>query len=933
MSDDTLKTYNGHPLRAFLNERYATTSAEACITSMRKDFTGKWFISDKDYPQFLDLLHDYLFVKNGTPLTLVEQPRLNEAKPLLIDLDFKYSKNKSLTRTFTEEHIQTFVESVVRCLTHFFDVSGYEAIRFFVTLRPSPYSDKNTHKDGIHIESPDVCLTNKKQAVIRSWLLQHSCVTDAFAETEYTNDVEDIYDVAMTRKQGWFLYGESKPNIPRYELNHVISYNPSTEQFSRIEPSKFTKRGLMEILSVRYNLEPDENKVRQECVSQFNAISSPAHVPAPEPVVAAPVAEMPTIYQQLLPVVEQSEEDRRIITGLVMDCLSPNRADKYEEWIRVGWCLHNIEPSEDNFKLWMDFSRKSPKFADNNVASLRRDWFGRMRKDGDGPRLTELALRKWARDDNPEAYKNIIDKNILEYIRTLVEPTHFHVARLMKKLYEGNYVASINSKATEWFYYDDAVNMWKHLNQGIQLRKNISFEVASYISQAKDKLRSAPTYDEDSESLKKKKLEKLLKVETNLYTTGFVDSTMKMAANFFYVEDFQNKLDTNVFLFGCRNGILELRAKTPDNPREHVIFRQGRPEDYVSFLAGQNLPDMEAINYIPFAELNSEQKTHLAGLKDFFDKVFPDPALCGYVLRLIASCLEGANREQCYYTMIGKGSNGKSKINDLCRFVFGDYWCSLQTTALTRKRPDAGNANPEIMAVKNKRFISMNEPDKGEPINTSRMKQFSGEDMVEARGLFMDQEKFRITGKLFMLTNSLPPINTMDYGTWRRIRAIPFEATFPADDDPRLKSGKPLPPKVHRRDPEMESKLILWREVFLSWIVHIYDTEYIPKGLNPVPECVLEATAQYKQDFDTFAKFRAERMRNVEGEKTCFKQISSAYTKWLADGSKRGSRMTPRELQDRLEDELGKPEDGKTFNHILVFNDEIDVEEWDQSQA
>jgi hypothetical protein len=74
-------------------------------------------------------------------------------------------------------------------------------------------------------------------------------------------------------------------------------------------------------------------------------------------------------------------------------------------------------------------------------------------------------------------------------------------------------------------------------------------------------------------------------------------------------------------------------------------------------------------------------------------------------------------------------------------------------------------------------------------------------------------------------------------------------------------------------------------------------------------------------------------MRNAEGEKTSFKQISSSYTKWLADGSKRGSRMSPRELQDRLEDELGKPEDGKTFNHILVFNDEIDVEEWDQSQA
>jgi putative DNA primase/helicase len=77
--------------------------------------------------------------------------------------------------------------------------------------------------------------------------------------------------------------------------------------------------------------------------------------------------------------------------------------------------------------------------------------------------------------------------------------------------------------------------------------------------------------------------------------------------------------------------------------------------------------------------------------------------------------------------------------------VLGDYVSSLQATALTRKRPESGAANPDIVSIRNKRFIYLQEPDEREPLNTSRMKQFSGEDIVEARGLFEDQQRFKIS--------------------------------------------------------------------------------------------------------------------------------------------------------------------------------------------
>lgn len=906
------------------------------MTGMGKELPGRWIVSDEDYPRFLDLFHDYLFVKNARPLNLVEQPRLNQAKPLLIDLDFRYPSDQAVQRTFNDKNIEKFCQMTVDGLKHFFDLEPYEMLRFYVTLRPAPYQEagKKERKDGVHIECPDISLSNEKQKALRAWLLSHKAVSEAFVNTNYINTDGDVYDESMVRKQGWFFFGESKPTIPRYDLAFVLKYNPETEEFTREEKSKYTNRQLMEILSVRFNLVDDDNVVREEAKEEYHGLLNPVSHHTQEVVEETPLEPREenavlTVMREMFNFTEKTEEERDIVKALVRNCLSVERADKYESWIRVGWCLHNIEPNEEMFNLWMEFSAKSTKSSLNNTAELRRDWFGRMRKEGDGPRLTELALRKWARDDNPAEYKRIIDTNILEYIRTYVEPTNFHIARLMKKLYEGNYVASVGNKNTDWYFYDDKVNMWKHLNQGIQLRKNISFEVADYISKARDKIRNdmLRATTEEAQAGYKAKLEKLTKVEQHLYSTAFTDSTMKMAANFFMVEDFQNKLDSNVFLFGCKNGVLELRAKTTENPREHVIFRDGRPEDYVSFLAGQNLPDSEAIAYTPYDELSAEQIEHLHGLQDFFEKIIPRADLRNYVLRLLSSCLEGANREQCYYTFIGAGGNGKSKLMDLCRLTFGDYWSSLQTTVLTGKRPQAGNANPELICIKNKRFISMQEPEERAPINTSIMKQFSGEDIIEARGLFKDQERFKITGKLFMMCNRLPPVNSMDNGTWRRIRVVPFEAKFVTPEDPDYKAKKP---NVFLRDPELDAKLRLWREVFLSWLVHIYNTEYIPNGLEPIPDIVKKESADYKESFDSFAKFRNERIRKAVGEKATFKAIMSAYTSWKAE-NRRGATLTPKELQNRLNDEFGDPEDGKTYNHLIVFGQEYDVEEWDRA--
>jgi P4 family phage/plasmid primase-like protien len=313
-----------------------------------------------------------------------------------------------------------------------------------------------------------------------------------------------------------------------------------------------------------------------------------------------------------------------------------------------------------------------------------------------------------------------------------------------------------------------------------------------------------------------------------------------------------------------------------------VVFRPGKPDDYMSFLAGRNYPDSEAIEYHPYDANDPNQQE----LMDFLNKIFPDPEMLSYYIRLMASCLEGANREQCYYTFIGVGGNGKSKVVDLMKYTFGDYCSSLSATALTRKRPDSGAANPDIIGIKNKRFIYLQEPDDREPLNTSRMKQFSGEDVVEARGLFEDQQRFRITGKLFMMCNRLPPIHAMDRGTWRRIRVIGFGSKFVDKSDPELKAERP---NVFLRDNDLDAKLRIWREAWLALLVHVYETEYLVGGLEPIPAAVINESNKYKESFDMYGKFKAERIVDMRdslrlglteygNEQATVKDVHVAYT-------------------------------------------------------
>lgn len=955
-----------HPLLKFLQDHIANDEQKATMTGAKDSkVKGRWAIPDEDYDEFLDLLHDYLFVEKRSPLGIVERDRITSSrqgkkevevgeKPLLIDLDFKYPPSLNLEHKFTDGHIRAFVHQIVRGLETFFDLSPYESdgIRFFVCLRPVAYRTKGPNpmiKDGIHIESPDFTMNNEKQKVLRAWLLEQSAVRECFEDTGYTEKDEKVYDAAMTHSQGWYFYGESKTDILPYALAHVFHFNPESEELTleRDIHKKYTSRDLMELLSIRYKVVEDQNEIRPEMKDTFARLSSwkaprtpsldPAAGGGPVPDLslnasATGSSEIDVIVRSLNTRNKPgaTPEDIPLIQRLVMECLSQDRVEDYNDWMEVGWCLHHIattpEMSDKMFDLWMEWSRKSAKSSGNNESQLRRDW-NRMARPTSQRVVRWGSLNYWARTDNPQKYAEIMDEDLIQYIATHTMNTHFHIATIMQKMYGNLYKASIDSKKTEWFTFREDEHIWKHIKQGAELRGKISNEVVEKINKAKERIKAQYRGDDgDLTEYGTKRIKEFLAVEKSLYTAGFKDNVMKECAELFRDEDFMSKLNLNSHLFVCANGVLDLRAvrKGANGQEEHFVeFRPGRPEDMMSFVGGKEFGSSDPISYIPYDPADPIQTE----IQEFLEKIFPRPELRRYVITLLSSCLEGLNREQAYYTLIGVGGNGKSKILEMMRMVLGDYQKGLAPTALTRKRPESGAANPDIMSIKNRRLIHLNEPDDREQLNTSRMKQFSGEDIVEARGLFSDQENFKISGKLFMLCNNLPPIHAMDRGTWRRIRVIPFESRFVKEGEEGYQDLLAGKPNVFPKDEFLDEKLKCWRESFLSLLVFTYDTIYAKEGLKE-PPIVRQASMDYKNQFDSFAKFMSERIVRVVGERVEFNRVTRAYRNWTEWQGGTGKRLTSTELRQRCEVEFGAAEDGKMFRGFLVFDDEEAMENW-----
>lgn len=729
-------------------------------------------------------------IKSGEKLYISEQ-HITQS-PILIDVDIKYKVSKELSkkRLYNEEIIIKLIEIYNKYINEFLKIENDEQLNAYVMEKEKPTfiteeDGYEIYKDGIHIIYPNICTKPKVQHIIRASILCKLAENNIFADIKPINLLDDIIDKAVIERNGWMMYGSCKPNCSPYTVTKVYNKN--------LQMIEFDDDDLIQELSIqRYN---------EEEIIKFNDSWNSIKID--------------DLYNKIFNKnnkkgVKGTEDDIRI-ANILLSLLSLKRADDYNSWIEIGFCLHNIDDSL--IDLWIDFSKKNNKYKEGECEKYWKSF----KDDG----LTIKSLHRWAKLDNPEQYNEFMIKELNEVLKKSTSGTSYDVAKAFYEMNKYQYVvSSITHKS--WYYFDNIkwCNMdgaYKIINELNENMVNQYLIIASRYSNMANKAEG-----EDKERYLKNQ-EDCLKVSLKIRTASFKESVIKELLSLYYDPLFINKLDDNRHLICFTNGILDIN---------NMIFREGRPEDYISLCTN--------IIYEPYDKNNKL----IHDVENFLIEIQPQDDMREYIIRFLSSCIAGHSPDEKIHIWTGSGGNGKSVLVTLMQSCLGDYATTLSISLLTQKRAASNAATPELADTKGKRFAVFQEPDNNDHIHVGHMKELTGNDKIKARKLYKEPIEFVPQFKPILTCNKLPTIPSTDGGTWRRIRVSPFEMKFVEN---------PVEDYERKMNKNLKEILPSWKEAFMSILIEAYK-RYKKEGLVE-PEKVLEYTKQYEKQSDQLHEF------------------------------------------------------------------------------
>jgi P4 family phage/plasmid primase-like protien len=868
-------------LKNFLTKHKIKKGDEFTHTSLGsppKSFPGSYYIPLEEYSEFIDLYYEHVFVKKRQSfLTERHQPGHG---PILIDIDLRFNGILE-ERIYTIELIQSFLDIYIEELTKLINIPEKNLIAF-VMEKPTISIDKNLTKDGIHIIFPYVIVEPVVQYVARYNTITNKKCASLFKSINVKNTLDEIFDICVIETNNWLMYGANKPDSFRYETTHIFKYDKNLN-FNKIDINTFKNKDLIRLMSIRNKKDAIQHITEEEkgpIMQIYDSISTKQK---------APLKKRKRVLKAKN-IIKNSTTDMEFeIVKEIVSILKPFRVDGYENWMRLGWCLHNIDYRL--LETWDTISKKSTKYASG---VCKQEW-DMMNNDG----LGMGSLCRWAKEDNIVEFNKIMKTNLHKVMLDSLNATHHDIAQVVYHMFKHQFVCA-SSKKSVWYHFKN--HRWKELDDAVELKKKISKDVINEYLRLNAEL-SIKASKLDSSSYERElidaRIKQIMKIKTSLKTNSFKKSVIAECSELFHIHKFEELLDNKVHLIGFENGVYDL---------EEGIFRDGIPEDYISFST--------KIDYVPFDEGSEE----IQEVDTFTKQVLPIEDVRRYVLRLFSSFLSGKTGHEKFHTWTGCGGNGKSKIIELFRLAFGDYCTTLPITIITEKRSRAEACNPSLAKTKGKRFACLQEPEKDESINVGLMKEITGGDVIEARGLYKDPIEFKPQFKLVLTCNDLPEIKASDIGTWRRVRVVNFPSKFVENPSKNTEAFEFL------IDEDLEEKLINWKEAFMFMLLEEHKI-YRQQGIKE-PYSVTKHTKEYQNESNQFVQFINENIIESEecnGQELKLDDIYFVFQEWYKEGKGKNAKIpTRKDLQKDLEKKFGKCSGvgrkagwvGITFKHI-----------------
>ena len=379
------------------------------------------------------------------------------------------------------------------------------------------------------------------------------------------------------------------------------------------------------------------------------------------------------------------------------------------------------------------------------------DWVDAQIPQPDGG-LTIASLHYWAKADDPQRYLSLFPKqaSILNgemadvlFDALLDMPNDDNYAKYFISLY-GDKFRCVDIK-NRVFYAFTKECLWVKDEAGAKVRGLIKNEMKSKFLERIEELG-------DGEGVATIK-----KCMNNLGTTKDVDNMIKEIANSLVEVDFPNDMNKAKDVLPLKGGqildmnSLEIRDRTIADKFDYECDATYRP-------------------------LSTSEEDEIG---QYFKELFLDDATIQVVLNIIKSAMTGRTLRYIFL-MNGCGRNGKSLFLSILNGIFKKGMDIINKGVIIETKDSGSSVNESVAKLDRVRIGYVTELKDTDKLNQTVIKQITGGDPINYRGLYKGDITLIPTANLFVSTNELPEFK-IEQATLDRIVIIPFLARFEVD--------------------------------------------------------------------------------------------------------------------------------------------------------
>jgi phage/plasmid-associated DNA primase len=509
----------------------------------------------------------------------------------------------------------------------------------------------------------------------------------------------------------------------------------------------------------------------------------------------------------------------------LLDIIDIQYINDRESWIKLVFAMKKMNIDEDYAKTW---SLKT------TTCELTDDDWDRTWNSADDDKTngcTAGTIHYYAKLSNENQYldicknsEDIIYKKIIQTIIDKDKVSESQIAQLFEVLFP-NHVVYVKSTDSIYVWSNDR---WRKddIKRGNLGRHLIAKKLEPYFT---NKIKSIWASVNPLEGLSKEnslKISKISDIIVLIQTTSWMSNIWRELTCICIDKKHNIEFDINPNIIAFDNGKIDLHT----GKFSKIVFN-----DFITISTGYDYVE---------PSLNECNK-----IIELFNQIFPNPEIRRSYWSILFNCLKGGQKDN-FIIANGGGGNGKGVLNTLMLIMLGAYAYVAPVQLLTKDIKNG--ANPEVANLHLMRMVLMKEPNKKDKLLLGNIKQLTGNDSINARGLYSGVTKCLLCGTIILETNDrLHFDGKAGDAEIRRFVDILFESKF-SDNEEEL--NDPTLSNVYKKVEEYTKKE--FRESHRCALFKMI-LENADKNLY-IPECVKERTLCYINDQDTFNQWVKE---------------------------------------------------------------------------